>query len=298
HHLFGRPGRLKPRKFNIMTTKTIISFSLLLSTFQLEAVAKADNGTLDKKDLKKIYINDDISSHFVSPQPMQYVDISTGSIQGDIPIKNICRIKAVPDSVFSKNSNASLGVVTIVGQKYIAQYDIRLTSDPKFLETQTEILPVHTNPLAVGAPALSENELKEFSLLAYKNKKRSYSITNTEHDITGSVNNIYTVDDYVILDVTYINKSNLRFDVDQVKFTIEDEKILKATNVQVIEVEPVYQLYDVPSFKRRFRNIYVLKKFSIPGNKVLSIELTESQISGRRLILNVEYGDILSSDTL
>jgi len=281
-----------------MKSKALILFSLLLSALQLEVLAQTYNGTLHKKDLKKVYVNEDISFHFVSPEPIQYVDISTGSIQGDIPIKNICRIKAVPDSISSKNSNKSLGVVTIVGQKYIAQYDIRLTSDQEYLETQTEILPVHTNPLDVGAPALSENELKEFSLLAYKNKKRSYSITNTEHDITGSVNNIYTVDDYVILDITYINKSSLRFDLDQVKFTIEDEKILKATNVQAIEVEPVYQLYDVPSFKSRFRNIYVLEKFSIPGNKVLSIELTESQISGRRLILNVKYGDILNADTL
>lgn len=281
-----------------MKSKTLILFSLLLSALQLEVSAQADNGTLHKKDLKKVYVNEDISFHFVSPEPIQYVDISTSAIQGDIPIKNICRIKAVPDSLSSKNNNASLGVVTIVGEKYIAQYDIRLTSDQEYLETQTEILPVHTNPLDVGAPALSANELKEFSLLAYKNKKRSYSISNTKHDITGSVNNIYTVDDYVVLDITYINKSNLRFDLDQVKFTIEDEKILKATNVQEMEVEPVYQLYDVPSFKRRFRNIYVLEKFSIPGNKVLSIELTESQISGRRHILEVEYGDILNADTL
>lgn len=280
-----------------MKTKTLILFSLLLSAFQLEALAQANNGTLYQKDLKKIYINKDISFHFISPEPIQYVDISTSAIQGDITIKNICRIKAASDSLSSKNSNASLGVVTIVGQKYIAQYDIRLTSNPEYLETQTEILPVHTNPLDVGAPTLSANELKEFSLLAYKNKKRSYSISNTEHDITGSVNNIYTVDDYVILDITFINKSNLGFDLDQVKFTIEDKKILKATNVQAIEVDPVYQLYDVPSFKRRFRNIYVLEKFSIPGNKVLSIELTESQISGRRLILEVEYGNILNADT-
>jgi conjugative transposon TraN protein len=281
-----------------MKTKTLILFSLLLSALQLEVLAQSYNGTLHKKDLKKVYVNEDISFHFVSPEPIQYVDISTSAIQGDIPIKNICRIKAVPDSLSSKNSNASLGVVTIVGQKYIAQYDIRLTSDQEYLETQTEILPVHTNPLDVGSPTLSANELKEFSLLAYRNKKRSYSISNTKHDITGSVSNIYTVDDYVILDITYINKSNLRFDLDRVKFTIKDEKILKATNVQEIEVEPVYQLYDVPSFKRRFRNIYVLEKFSIPGNKVLSIELTESQISGRRHILEVEYGDILNADTL
>src|SRR5690606_476890 len=138
-----------------MKSKALILFSLLLSALQLEVSAQTDNGTLYQKDLKKIYINEGISLHFVSPEPIQYVDISTSAIQGDIPIKNICRIKAVPDSLSSKNSNASLGVVTIVGQKFIAQYDIRLTSNQEYLETQTEILPVHTNPLDVGAPALS-----------------------------------------------------------------------------------------------------------------------------------------------
>src|SRR5690606_14390759 len=98
-----------------MKSKALILFSLLLSTLQLEVSAQTDSGTLYQKDLKKIYINEDISFHFVSPEPIQYVDISTSAIQGDIPIENICRIKAVPDSLFSKNSNASIGVVTIVG---------------------------------------------------------------------------------------------------------------------------------------------------------------------------------------
>src|SRR5690606_38923565 len=80
HHLFGRSGRFKPIKSNIMKSKALILFSLLLSALQLEVSAQADNGTLHKKDLKKVYVNEDISFHFVSPEPIQYVDISTSAI--------------------------------------------------------------------------------------------------------------------------------------------------------------------------------------------------------------------------
>lgn len=270
---------------------------LLLISLSLDTVAQETNGALLKKDLQKVYISDDISFHFVSPEPIQYVDISTGLLEGDIPIENICRIKAVPDTLDGQE-DGSLGVVTIVGQKFIAQYDVRMSPGEEQLVTQLEILPGHTNPLDVGATPLSYNELKEYALLAYKNSKRAYSIFNTDHDVTGSVNNIYTVDDYVILDITYTNKSNLKFDVDKIRFMIEDQKVLKATNVQSIEIEPVFQLYDVPSFRKRHRNIFIFKKFSFPNNKIFSVELTESQLSGRRLVLNIGYGDLLTADTL
>lgn len=270
---------------------------LLLISLSLDAVAQETNGALLKKDLQKVYINDDVSFHFVSPEPIQYVDISTGSLEGDIPIENICRIKTVSDSIEGQESG-SLGVVTIVGQKFIAQYDVRMSPGEEQLVTQLEILPGHTNPLDVGATPLSYNELKDYALLAYKNSKRSYSIFNTDHDLTGSVNNIYTVDDYVILDITYTNKSNLKYDVDKIRFMIEDQKVLKATNVQSIEIEPVFQLYDVPSFRKRHRNIFIFKKFSFPNNKIFSVELTESQLSGRRLLLHIGYEDLLTADTL
>ena len=91
---------------------------------------------------------------------------------------------------------------------------------------------------------------------------------------------------------------NLKFDIDSIRFKIEDRKILKATNSQAIEIQPEYQLMEKPSFKRRYRNIFVFKKFSFPNNKLFSIELTETQASGRALSLYINYEDLLSADTL
>lgn len=257
------------------------------------------NGTMLKTELPKIYIDEDISLHFLSPEPIQYVDISTNNMIGDIPLDNVFRVKAIRDSVSNLNGyNKSLGVVTIIGQKYIAQYDLWYAHDVRQLKTQIEILPVNTNPLEVGEIPMSDQELRFFSIEAYKRKKKKNTIRSTEYGVIGQVNNIYTVDDYIFLDISFKNKTNLKFDLDQLRFKVEDKKITKATNVQSIEIESEYQLFTPESFEKRYRNIYAFKKFTFPNSKVFTIELAESQISGRTLILQIEYSDLLTADTL
>ncbi|WP_332911825.1 DUF4138 domain-containing protein [Algoriphagus boritolerans] len=112
------------------------------------------------------------------------------------------------------------------------------------------------------------------------------------------MNSIYTVDDYIFLDISFTNKTNLKFDLDQLRFKIEDKRITKATNVQSIEIEPEYQLFTPKSFEKKYHNIYVFKKFTFPNSKVFTIELSESQISGRTLSLEIKYADLLAADTL
>ena len=271
---------------------------LLFLSISISAIAQ-QNGTLLKSQLPKVYIDEDISLHFLSPEPIQYVDISTNNMLGDIPLENVFRIKAVRDSVSSLNGyNKSLGVVTIIGQKFIAQYDLWYAHDERQLKTQIEILPINTSPLEVGEIPMSDQELRYFSTEIFKDKKKNKITQTTEYGVIGQVNNIYTVDDYIFLDISFKNKTNLKFDLDQLRFKIEDKRILKATNVQSIEIEPEYQLFSTESFDKKYRNIYAFKKVTFPNSKVFTIELTESQISGRALKLQVKYSDLLNADTL
>jgi hypothetical protein len=45
-----------------------------------------------------------------------------------------------------------------------------------------------------------------------------------------------------------------------------------------------------------YRNVIVLKKMTFPNDKVLTLEMTEKQISGRSISLNIDYEDVLSAD--
>ena len=41
----------------------------------------------------------------------------------------------------------------------------------------------------------------------------------------------------------------------------------------------------------------VVKKMTFPNDKLLTIEMTEKQISGRNISLSIDYEDVLSADS-
>lgn len=249
-----------------------------------------------RKDLPDIAISRDISLHFISPEPIQYVDISTHAIAGDLPLKNVLRLKILPDCAAQFNG---AGIVTIVGESFIAQYNLRYT-EGQFLAipSQINILPEHTRPLDVPGISLTSIEMQDIAMRILREPAGSTLRKAKAFGLQAQLNHVYTAGDHIFLDITYYNQSNLPYQIDEQRFKIEDKKITKATNVQFVEIKPVWQLYKNSAFKKHYRNVYVLKKVTFPGNKVLNIELTEKQISGRVLTLQMKYKDILNADNL
>ena len=49
--------------------------------------------------IEQIYVNKNVSTHFIMEDAVKYSDISNPSVVGDIPIKNVLRIKPLTDSV-------------------------------------------------------------------------------------------------------------------------------------------------------------------------------------------------------
>ena len=111
------------------------------------------------------------------------------------------------------------------------------------------------------------------------------------------LNNIYVVGDYFFIDFSVENKTNLQFDIDELRVKLQDKKIEKSTNVQTIELRPALVLDRSTSFKKGYRNVVVLKKMTFPNDKVLTLELSEKQISGRTISLDLDYEDVLSADS-
>ena len=66
---------------------------------------------------------------------------------------------------------------------------------------------------------------------------------------------------------------------------------------QTIELTPALVLEHGKTFKHGYRNVIVVKKMTFPNDKLLTIEMTEQQISGRNISLNIDYEDVLSADS-
>ena len=244
------------------------------------------------KEPQIIFVNENISTHFVSPEPIKYVDISTDDVAGDIPVDNIFRIKP-------KKGNPKLGIVTIVGERFMVQYKLAYAPTAQ-AASEVRIDPTLVDEYLNPEVSMSLQDMKRFSLLAIQNKPSTAAgtITTRKDKMTVMVNNIYTIGDYFFIDLAMKNKANIKYDIDQVRFKIEDKKQVKATNFQQLEVLPVYQLFDVKTFQRKYRNVFVFKKFTFPDEKVFNIEIAEDQVSDRTISLKVDYTDILKADTL
>jgi len=256
-----------------------------LTLLFLCAVSYAQNG------LRTVQLPDHATLHFVSPEPIQYVDISTKDLVGDLPIKNVLRLR----------SRDSLGrfkgaVVTIAGEKFIAQYQV-VPGDASS-PAQIDIAPADLKPLDISGIGLSQSQLRRISLELISRKRKGHVEKKSAFQLSGQVNQIYSFDDYLFLDLSYHNQTSLRYAVEDLRFKVDDKKVTKASNVQSVELKPVFSLLQVPAFERSYRNIIVLKKLSFPGNKVLHIELSEQQPSGRFLSLGISYSDILNADPL
>jgi conjugative transposon TraN protein len=246
------------------------------------------------QQLPVVKVNKDVSTHFILSEPISFADISTEKVAGDLPKDNIFRIK--PKKKGSEQDPFQ-GIVTIVAEKYMVQYEMHYTSakDAHKLVTLTSS---QGTALKDNEVTLSTSEMKAFCLQILDRKRSYHAVKSYDNQITARLNNIYTRGDYFFMDVTFKNHSNIKYDIDQMRYKIEDKKVGRYTNAQDVELQTVFKLYDTPEFKRTHRNVLVFRKFTFPNDKVFTIEMAEEQISGRRIVLEIDFNDILYADTI
>ena len=287
--------------------KTIL-YSLLLFTAQFLTAQTATKEQIIS-DLPEIEITQGINLYIISPEPIQYVDLSTQKLTGDLPTTNIARIKITdsPESnetekikkqtIFTSGQN--IGVISVVGQSFIAQYKaVYRNSENLNTVTNIHIQPENMQPIEFDKMVFSNLELRKFAMdIIQKSSEKNPIREEKNLKLNIQLNNVYVMSDYIFLDMTFKNNSNLSYDIEDLKFSIEDKKIYKATNNQSIEMTPIFQLNPQKHFRKNFRNIYVFKKFTFPNSKVMMVRLIEEQLSGRTIEMKVNYSDILKADT-
>mgnify|MGYP001193232056 CR=1 FL=1 len=239
--------------------------------------------------------------HILSPEPIQYVDVPAGRISGDLALPKVLRIKAIPDTTGSNRlSENDLGLITIIGETFLAQYNLRWNPFAPWSSgvARITIPPKDRRPLPGSADHLSEAELHRLCLQAiHLSNRRSGPVARARSaDIDFRLNAIYTDGQRLYLDITLRNHTNLDYDPDGLHLSVDDRRVTRATNVQSVPVEPRWQLYPLTSFRGTYRTVLVLDKLTFPEQKVLTLRLTEQQLSGRTVTLKVKYKALLNAE--
>ena len=247
-------------------------------------------------EMQLLTVNENVTTVITASEPVRFVDISTDKVVGDQPINNTFRLKPKEGMETNKDGDI-LAVVTIVTERYRSQYALIYTSHLDEAVTDKAIALDERIPYNNPAVSMSTADMVKYAREIWNSPARYRNVSTRMHRMTMRLNNIYSVGEYFFLDFSVDNRTNIKFDIDQLRVKLQDKKTSKATTVQTIELTPELVLDPVKSFRYGYRNVIVIKKMTFPNDKILTIELSEKQISGRTIFLSVEYEDVLNADS-
>ena len=127
---------------NKMTTsKKLIKYAIAVLALFINGLLSAQNSVPEQKvaDLRILNISKGISIHIIAPEPIQFVDLSTDLLTGDLPSENIARVKIAEQTEKDSTVNTpilskdDLGVITVVCQSFMAQYKVNYLPEKKYV---------------------------------------------------------------------------------------------------------------------------------------------------------------------
>ena len=106
-----------------------------------------------------LFVNEEVTTHVIMPEPIKLVDISTQKIAGNQCADNIVRIKPV-EKMFE---HELIGTITVIGERNMVQYDVVYTRLPNYAYSVYKVsnaeLDRYTNP----GVSMTEGEMARFA---------------------------------------------------------------------------------------------------------------------------------------
>ncbi len=270
--------------------------SFLRQIFLFASIFLAIESSLAQRtyfEMGTISVNQNVTTVITASEPIRFVDISTDKVAGDQPIDNTLRLKPKDGE---HQDGELLAIVTIITERYRTQYALAYTSKEREAITDKEIEVRERLQYNNPKVTMSKEDMYRYARRIILSKPQFRSTSNHQKGLKMRLNNIYAVGDYFFIDFSVENKTSIRFDIDEIRIKLKDKKTSKATNSQILELEPAIILDERSSFLHGYRNVIAIKKLTFPNDKVLLLELKEKQISGREISITIAYEDILSAD--
>ena len=244
---------------------------------------------------KVIPMNLDISkwktTNLIFPYAVKSVDRGSQDVlvQKAKGVENILQVKAANDSLKETN----LTVVCSDGTLY--SFIVHYQSSPAQLNFSLGKV-VAQSPWALFSSG-DNNEAKVNDLATALGHKQPLikNIRAYSSEIGLRCSGLYIKDDILYLQLGLENNSTIGYNVDQLRFYIQDLKKAKRTASQQLQLTPLYVSGNSTVIGSRSRqNIVVaVPKFTIPDGKVLVIEMMEKD-GGRNLLIRIRNRHLMN----
>ena len=234
------------------------------------------------------------TTNIIFPYSIISVDIGSRDVlaQKAKGVENILQIKAAKEGFPQTN----ISIITADGT--LTSFILDYAEQPSVLSLS--LIPEEKkNSSCILSETFNEAEVQKYAKLASVSKEKISRIKDKRFGICMKLNGLFIHDNIMYLRMSIANKTNINYNIDQLRFYIRDQKKTKRTATQEIEINPLYVKDDtaviVGQTERVF--VYAVPKFTIPDKKYLVIELMEKN-GGRHLKIKVRNKTILQAKLL
>ena len=242
--------------------------------------------------------------HILFPSEVVYVDLGSLDLIADKAdgAQNVVRIKAAKQD-FTEETNYS--VITADGCFY--SFTAVYSENPSQLNIEMEDW-LHKDPYSDFANRQMYIRLDELSgetpltvnrimyTILRRNVRDIKSVGSKRFGIEVLLRGVYVHGDLFYLHVSMRNRSKVAFDIDYIRFKICDRKTARRTAVQETFVNPVRVFDEIMRVdaEAMIRNVFVFRKFTIPDDKVLVMEVYERN-GGRHQRFEIENSRLVGA---
>lgn len=279
----------------------IILFFLLNTLVALSAGLSADEAYY------RIEVGFVKTTHITFPSKVKYVDLGSNYlIAGKADeTENVIRVKAAYKG-FKEETNFS--VICEDGSFYTFLTTYSDHPDTLYYEMQPVISVDKNRPINKESIVLNDIEGESpvlFDMIIrsiYRNNERNLTHLGERKDkIEATLRGIYVHNDILYFNLNMKNLSHISYDIDYVKFSVEDKKKLKRTASQTRPIEPARMFSGGRAGKinpkTAYRAVFAFQKFTISPDKILVVEIAEKK-GGRNIRFTIRHSDIIAASPI
>ncbi len=260
----------------------------ILALCTIEVEAQPDN------HVQSIEVTFNKTSSLVFPTVIKSVDRGSRDVlaQKAKGVENVLQLKAARPGFTETN----LTVITADGR--ILHFTVNYSKEPV-----SQVVNIGDDESASDNPqklifqsTMTEFELENYASQIVNAKRGIRFIGESKHKIALSLNGIYIRDNTIFYHFRIRNSSNINYDIDFLRFFVQDKAKVKRTASQEVDMKPVYVYGDDQQIVANTVQdiVYALEKFTIPDAKRLHIEMFEKN-GGRNLELSIRNKTIVNA---
>lgn len=224
------------------------------------------------------------TTNIIFPQAIVSVDRGSRYIlaQKAKGVENILQVKAARDSFPETN----LSVITADGR--LSSFVVNYSSQPQTLNILVADNAVK-NSITFSEANYNKADVTRYAKAALNTKTSGSVARDKNAGITFSARGFFIHNDVIYCRLEIENRTNIGYDIGQLRFFIRDQQKAKRTATQEIEVTPVLAENETPEVKQNSTQsvVFALPKFTIPDKKYLAIQLMEKN-GGRHLEVHIK----------